>query len=300
MSAFVPLPAMEIGQIIVGFSAISLLLHLLNSRVLLPIVTIANRWVRWILFSLGVAYLAEAFGWTERPFWATAVLAFLGWFLVESVYHWLAIRALSLSPLPLFPRFVVNSSGEEWPTQRRLFAIREWLRREKFHLAQSLKAEIAPGIFLRLSVYQDASNQLRLQVAFIPQPTGAIGLYYTLSSRTESDVRYVTDNLHLPFGGFYPENWLVERRPWIRSLARLVARHRRRLRSADLPLLPWTTEPLEDLNRQQGQLEKVNTELGFLHSHQDREEFGKISKEGRYRVWKEIWMLNYLGRTVSY
>jgi hypothetical protein len=44
----------------------------------------------------------------------------------------------------------------------------------------------------------------------------------------------------------------------------------------------------------------VNTELGFLHGHQDREEYGKISKEGRYRVWKEIWLLNYLGRTVGY
>jgi hypothetical protein len=289
---------MDIGQIIVGFSVISLLLHLLNSRVLSPAVTITNRWVRWILFSLGVAYLAQELKWTDRPFWSVAVVAFLGWFLVESMYHWLAIRALSLSPLPLFPRFVVNTSGEEWPTQRRLFAIRDWLRHERFHLAQSLKAEIAPGIFLRLSVYQDATNQIRLQVAFVPQPTGAIGLYYTLSSRTENDVRHVTDNLHLPFGGFYPENWMVERRPWTRSLARLVARHRRRLGRAGSPPQPWTTEPLEDLNRQQSQLEKVNTEMGFLHAHQDREEFGKISTEGRYRVWKEIWLLNYLGRTV--
>lgn len=291
---------MDVGQLIVGFCAISLLLHLLNSRVLLPAVTIANRWVRWILFSLGVAYLANEFAWSERPFWADAVLAFLGWFLVESMYNWLAIRALSMSPLPLFPRFVANTSGEEWPTQRRLFAIREWLRHERFHLAQSLKSEIAPGLFLRLSVYQDVTNQIRLQVAFIPQPTGAIGLYYTLSSRTEDDVRYITDNLHLPFGGFYPENWMVERRPWVRSLARLVARHRRRLKTAATPVVAWTTNPLDDLNRQQGQLERVNTELGFLHAHQDREEYGKLSKEGRYRVWKEIWLLNYLGRAVRY
>jgi len=291
---------MDIGQIIVGFFVISLLLHLLSARVLLPAVTIANRWVRWVLFSLVVAYLADQLRWTDRPLWAVAVLAFLGWFLVESVYHWLAIRALSLSPLPLFPRFVANTSGEEWPTQRRLFAIRDWLRREQFHLAQSLKAEIAPGIFLRLSVYQDATNQIRLQVSFIPQPGGVIALCYTLSSRTEDEVRYVTDNLHLPFGGFYPENWMIERRPWTRSLARLVARHRRRLSRAGSLCQVWTTEPLEDLNLQQSQLEKVNTELGFLHSHQDREEYGKISKEGRYRVWKEIWMLNYLGRTVTY
>ena len=295
-----PFCAMDIGHVILSFSVISLLLHLLNSRVLLPAVTIVNRWVRWILFSLGVAYVVDDLAWTDRPFWAVAAVAFLGWFLVESIYHWLAIRALSLSPLPLFPRFVANTSGEEWPTQRRLFAIRDWLRREKFHLAQSLKAEIAPGVFLRLSVYQDAANLIRLQVAFIPQPGGAFALCYTLSSRTVDDVRYITDNLHLPFGGFYPENWMIERRPWSRGLRSLVARHRRRLARAGATLQPWDNEPLEDLNRQQGQLEKVNTELGFLHRHQDRDEFGKISTEGCYRVWKEIWMLNYLGRAVAY
>ena len=291
---------MDVGQLIVGFSAISLLLHLLNSRVLVPSVTIVNRWVRWILFSLGMAYLAGEFRWTDRPFWSVACLAFLGWFLIESVYHWLAIRALSLSPLPLFPRFVVNSNGEEWPTQRRLYAVREWLRQEKFHIVQSVKAEIAPGVFLRLSIYQDRENLVRLQVAFLPQPGGAIALCYTLSSQTGEDLRYVTDNLHLPFGGFYPENWIVERRPWTRDLSRLVARHRARVSKAQAAWRAWSTEPVEDLNRQQGFLERVNTEMGFLHPHQDRDEFGKISPEGRYRVWKEIWLLNYLGRTVGY
>ena len=41
-------------------------------------------------------------------------------------------------------------------------------------------------------------------------------------------------------------------------------------------------------------------ELGFLHPHPEREDFGKITHEGRYRVWKEIWMLNYLGRSARY
>ena len=291
---------MDKSQVILCITAISLLLYLLNSRVLSPIVAILNRWVRWILFSLTLAFLSTEFGWTDRPFWIMAAMAFLGWFLAESIYNWLAIRALSLSPLPLFPRFVPNTSGEEWPTQKRLFGIRDWIRRERFRAVQSLKAEIAPGVFLRISVYQDASNTVRLQVAFVPQPNGAISLCSTLASRTADDMRYVTDNLHLPFGGFYPENWMVERRPWMRRLPALVARHRRRLARAAATLVAWTTEPLDDLNGQQSQLEKVNTELGFLTPHPEREEWGKISKEGRYRVWKEIWMLNYLGRCGGY
>lgn len=291
---------MDQNQVILGLAAISLLLLLLNARVLSPVVAIVNRWVRWMLFALGAAFFATDFGWIDRPYWAVAVAAFLVWFLVESGYNWLAIRALSLSPLPLFPKFVVNTSGEEWPTQKRLFAIREWMRREKFHAVQSLRAEIAPGLNLRVSVYQDASNTLRLQVAFIPQANGSVSLCYTLASRTEDDVRYVTDNLYLPFGGFYPENWMVVRQPWTRDLRRLVGQHRRRVLRAGLPLAVWTTEPIEDLNRQQSQLEQVNTELGFLIPHPDREEYGKISHEGRYRVWKEIWLLNYFGRSVRY
>jgi hypothetical protein len=291
---------MDSAQIILGIASVSLLLYLLNQRVLSPAVAILHRWVRWILFSVATAYLVGELGWSDRPFWAVAVAGFLGWFLIESIYHWLAIRALSLSPLPLFPRFVVNTSGEEWPTQRRLFRLREWMRREKFHLVQSLKAEVAPGVFLRLSVYHDSTDTLRLQVAFIPQPSGGISVCYTLASRTADDFRYVTDNLHLPFGGFSPENWLVERRPWTRSLAALLRRHRRRLTRAGVPLAAWLTDPLDDLNRQQSQLEKVNTELGFLIPHHEREEYGKISKEGCYRVWLEVWLLNYLGRSVGY
>ena len=45
---------------------------------------------------------------------------------------------------------------------------------------------------------------------------------------------------------------------------------------------------------------RINTELGFLHPAGKREDLGKFTHEGRYRVWKEIWMLNYLGRSARY
>jgi hypothetical protein len=44
----------------------------------------------------------------------------------------------------------------------------------------------------------------------------------------------------------------------------------------------------------------LNTELGFLHPQGQREDEGKFTAAGRYRVWKEIWMLNYLGRAARY
>jgi hypothetical protein len=123
---------------------------------------------------------------------------------------------------------------------------------------------------------------------------------YSLSSVAADGLRIVTDNLYIPFGGFYPENWLVERRPWSRSLPRLLPRHRRRLSALQAPIAPLSTEPLADLNSTQHELDRLNTELGFLNPHNVREDHGKITQEGRYRVWKEIWMLNYLGRSARY
>ncbi|OHE88944.1 MAG: hypothetical protein A3G75_04150 [Verrucomicrobia bacterium RIFCSPLOWO2_12_FULL_64_8] len=284
--------------LLLAAAILGLALFSLNQRMASPVVAIFVRWLRWLLFSLGGAYVVEQVDPGGRPFWVVAAALFLLWFLGETVYNWMAISALSQSPLPLFPRYVVNTSGEEWPTHFRLLRVREWLRAQKFVQVQALRAEIG-GIQLRLSVYQDRTGTTRLQVLFVPQASGAISVCYTLASRTADGLRYVTDNLYLPFGGFYPENWLVERNPWRRRLSGLVARHQARLAAAGA-FAPWTGEPLEDINQQQFELERLNTELGFLFPHDQREEHGNMTHEGRFRVWREIWTLDYFGRAARY
>jgi hypothetical protein len=165
---------------------------------------------------------------------------------------------------------------------------------------QALKAEIGGGIFLRTSIYQDGPGNLRVQVSFLPQGSGAISVCYAVSSITSDGGRYLTDNLYIPFAGFYPENWFVERAPWRRSLPRLIQRHRSRLERVGAAVVPFETDPLADQNAVQSELDQLNTELGFLHPRSEREDLGKFTAEGRYRVWKEIWMLNYLGRSARY
>jgi hypothetical protein len=271
-----------------------------NQRVASPVLSIMDRWLRWLVFSFGAAQLSIDFKLLDRPFWALAGVFFILWFLGETLYNWLAITAHSLSPLPLFPRYSVNTTGEEWPVQPRLLKMREWLRAQGFRQVQALKAEIGGGIYLRVSVYQDAQATLRVQVTFIPQANGAISVCYAATSVTADGSRYLTDNLYIPFAGFYPENWFVERAPWRRSLPRLLARHRARLAAAHVVPVAFDDEPLADLNAVQHELDRLNTELGFLHPHAEREDLGKFTHEGRYRVWKEIWMLNYLGRSARY
>jgi hypothetical protein len=212
----------------------------------------------------------------------------------------MAIHAMSVSPLPLFPRFSLNRAGDEWPVQGRFLKLRDQLRAEGFKQVQALRAEITSGLHLRLSIYQNADNTSRLQVAFLPQAAGNVTVCLHLATQTADGRRLVTDNHFLPFAGFYPESWHVERRPCARSFARLLARHRDRVSGAGSAAVPWTSEPLDDLNAQQTDLERINTELGFLLPHAEHEEHGRISHEGRYRVWKEMLSLSYLGRAARY
>lgn len=292
---------MEPTYLILGAILVSLVLMQINQRVASPLLSIADRWLRWFVFTFGAAQMCRDFELIDRPFWVLSAVFFIVWFLGETLYNWLAISALSVSPMPLFPRYAVNSTGEEWPVQPRLLKIREWLRTEGFRQTQALKAEVGgDGIYLRVSVYQDAQALVRVQVTFIPQLNGAISVCFAVTSVTADGRRYLTDNLYIPFAGFYPENWFVERAPWRRSLPALLARHRARLLAGNATPIPFDVEPLADLNSAQHELDQLNTELGFLHPHHDREDLGKITHEGRYRVWKEIWMLNYFGRAAKY
>jgi hypothetical protein len=291
---------MEISFLITGFLLFALLLSYWNRWLASPIVAIANRWIRWIFFSLAFAELIRFWEFTDRPFWTLAVIGFLLWFLIESLYTWFAIGALSLSPIPIFPRFEENSTGEEWPAQKRMMMIRDWLRAEKYVCIQPLIADVGTGVQLRLSVYHDPKNLFRVQVLFIPLRNGNMTVCFNVSSETQSGLRYLTDNLFLPFGGFYPEKWSVKRKPWVRSLSSLVSIHRKRMEKDKEVAVPWDSELIEDLNSQQKELDKVNTDLGFLFPYHMREEHGKMTWEGRYRIWTEIWLLNYLGVSRKY
>jgi hypothetical protein len=285
--------------ILVGL-AVLLLLAYANRALGSPALAILLRWGRWAAFSFGTAYLIRAFGWSGRDYWVLVLSAFLVWMLLETLYTWFAISALSVSSIPLFPRFRPNQSGDEWPARKRMMNLRDWLRRNGYRQIQALVAEIGNDVQLRVSVYQDAPNELRLQILFLPVRRGGVIACFSVSSQTTDEMRYTTDNLFLPFGGFYPEDWSILRRPLTRSLPRLIALHQRRLKRDNKTPEPWSDEPLDDLNIQQGELERVNTDLGFLFPRNLREEYGKMTFEGRYRVWKEVWMLNYLGKPRRY
>ena len=87
------------------------------------------------------------------------------------------------------------------------------------------------------------------------------------------------------------------RKPLIGSLVRLSSLHNKRLLKLKIEPVRVDDDALEELNDYQRILERLNTEIGFLVPRPRQEEEGKISPEGRYRLWKEMWFLAYFGRS---
>ncbi|HNX04312.1 MAG TPA: hypothetical protein PKI32_02360 [Opitutales bacterium] len=261
---------------------------------------ILAKWALWICVSLGVATTIQALGLSARPLWVTALFCFLLWTLLETLYNWVAIDALSRSGIALFPPYKVNENGSEWPADPAFIALRETLRREQFHFVAAAIRPFGDSEQIRCPVYESGDGFHRMQIYFIPSQSGDLQCFLSLATQIEGGFRIVTDNVFLPFGGFYPENVFVERRPMTRSPGKLIARHLKRLARMEAVPVKWSVDPVTDMNEQQKQLEELNVALGFFVEPAEREELGNISREGRYRLWLEIWMLNYLGKPLSY
>jgi hypothetical protein len=279
---------------------------LLNRSRVSPSLAIFGRWARWIFVACSVAVIADMSGYDRHPLWVLAIVGFLGWFLLETIYIWLAVGALSRSNMPLFPRYEENTRGDEWPSQERFIHLRAWLRKQGFQRVQALFARLGEHVLMRVSVYESADRKTRLSVLFFPNNRGQAATAFSLHSVAKDGVRLVTDNIFLPFGGFYPENWYLERKPWTRSLPKLYQRHLARCDAQGMEFEPFDSAPLNDFNSEQRHLEQLNRELGFLTGSDPRrateedEDPERITSAGRYRVWLELWTLSYFGRPRRY
>ncbi|MGB0743438.1 MAG: hypothetical protein ACPGSB_02830 [Opitutales bacterium] len=281
-----------------ALALVSVLLPLLAGRLDLPILQVLSRWIRWLLFAALFAFFLHLFELSFRPDWVHFLTGLAVWFVLETGYNWLAIKTLSRSDLPLFPTFSENTDGDEWPADKKFIDIKDWLKSEGYTRNGALKAELFEGTHLRASVYESSDGLTRIQILFLPKRQGGSVASYTIQTRGSDGERVITDNQFLPYGGYYPENWQLARKPLVGSLKRLLSLHQRRVLKSGIQLAPIDSNALEDINEQQRILERLNTETGFLVPRPQQEEEGKITYEGRYRLWKEMWLLAYLGRSV--
>jgi len=291
--------SMTFKYCLIAMAVLAILFSRIDARNQTPGLMLINRWLRWLLFAGIFALLLETFELSLRTDWVHLITGFMLWFLIETGYNWIAIKALSSSEIPLFPEFKVNQDGDEWPTDASLNKVKNWLEKKRFKRLEVVKAELFDDIFLRMSIYESSDQTTRIQVLFVPRKKKGIAAFYTVCTNGQEGTRLVTDNHSLPFGGYYPENWDFMRKPLIGSLAGLFKFHEKRVHAAKFEPISFEEEPLEGLNQQQKLLERLNTQYGFLNPLHHWEEFGRLTYDGRYRLWKEMWLLAYLGRSIS-
>lgn len=289
-----------IQALILVLAGLSLALSLWSGRTGSPIIALFGRWIRWVFLAVLLAGTAYTLNWTGYGWPVLLVVCLLGMFLIETAYNWIAISALSKSELPLFPKFQENERGDEWPSSSEFIRYKAWLRKAGYQRRQALVSTIGDSVLMRISAYENEEQTIRLHVLFLPNPRGKQAVCVTLFSQTREGDVLITDNIFLPFGGFYPENWYLERRPWTRSWERLLERHKARIDAHGQALQPFINSPLEQINTDQRHVEQLNRELGFLHAQPEESEDGRLTTAGKARIWQEVWTLGYLGLPLRY
>lgn len=287
----------QIEYILYLLVVLTLILPYVNRYLNVPILVVTHRWVRWSAFAFLTAVVAQSFILYSRPVWIYLITGYALWFVLETCYNWIAIKALSASQVPIFPDFSINNERDDWPADKNLIKIKDWLNSEGFKRVSALKAELLEEHFVRISVYESSDQMTRIQVMFLPKKKDENTVCYTILSNCENGERLITDNQFLPFGGHYPKTWNLFRKPLIGSLKILLKVHQKRVLKLGNELQKFNTEPLRDIHNQQITLKKLNLETGFLVPQSEQEEYGQITSDGCYRLWKEMWLLAYFGRT---
>jgi hypothetical protein len=276
-------------------ASVFVLIWIFNGRVSSPLLGVVARWLRWAVVSVALGTLAYVLEWVERPLPVLIAVAAVVFLMAETVRNWMITGMMSRSELPLFPRYRGTQAGDEWPADSRVLRLRSWLRGRGFVFTQGFVAELSAEIAIRGSIYHDPARRLRVQVVFLPQPGGRWFPTLSLMSLLPDGTQVITDNSVVPFGGFFPDGYEVRRLPLMRSPEKLLARHQRRLKARGGESLAQPEDAIAALNAFQTELESVNLEMGVTLPRAQHEEHGRLSWEGRYRLWREIWMLEYLG-----
>ena len=272
--------------------------HVLSKKLPIRIFKLISHWFRWLTFAFAFSLMLTFFEWSSRPDWVHFISGLAIWFILETLYYKISIHLLNISEMELFPKYKNDTDNNLWPNDKSILKIKELLRKEGFKSEETLKAQIVVHLIIRQAVFLNEDQTIRLNVLFIPNAKNKIQLFYSLFSLKSDGECLITDNQNMPFGGFYPDHWTVNRFPVCHSLKKLLNKHKEAMRTARGTWSQIEGDILTKTNRLQFELERKNREMGFLNEP-NQEHAHRISSEGCFRIWTEMWMLAYLGRTLS-
>ena len=278
--------------------AVYLIMLIFSKQFPMRIFSLISHWARWLSFACAFSLMLTFFEWSNRPDWVHFVSGLALWFVLETLFYKISIHMLNISDMELFPKYKHDTNENLWPITKEVLQIKEFLSAEGFKSEEILKAQIVSNITIRQAVFLDDSQKIRLNVLFIPHANHETKIFYSLFSMHTSGETLITDNQNMPFGGYYPENWTVNRFPVCHSLKQLLKKHRELVGEKKEALVALNEDMRTNTNRLQWELEKRNREMGFLKIP-DSEDKRRISPEGCFRIWTEMWLLAYFGKTLS-
>lgn len=276
--------------------AIYFITQILSKQLSMRIFQLIGHWFRWFAFASAFSLILIFFEWSTRPDWVHFISGMALWFVLETSFFRLSIHMLNKSEMELFPKYKNDTNENLWPLNKEVLKIKEFLSKEGFKTIDSLKAQIVSHISIRQAVFLDEAHTIRLNVLFIPNANNEIKLFYSLYSLKKSGEKLITDNQNMPFGGYYPDNWIVNRFPMCHSLKRLLNKHRSAMNQDNEAWCRLDEDVRTTTNELQRELENRNREMGFLNQRNE-EDKGQISPEGCFRIWTEMWLLAYFGKT---
>lgn len=278
--------------------AVYCLSHILSKQLPIRIIRLFSHWARWLTFACAFSLMLTYFEWSNRADWVHFISGLAAWFILETLYYKISIHMLNISEMDLFPKYKNDTNENLWPINKEVLKIKDLLSEEGFKEEETLKAEIIAHLVIRQAVFLDEARKVRLNVLFIPNAKNEIKLFYSLFSHKASGEYLLTDNQNMPFGGYYPDHWTVNRYPISHSLKKLLKKHREAMSESEGEWTELEGDIRTKSNRLQWELEKKNREMGFLNEP-NREDKQQISSEGCFRIWIEMWLLAYFGKTLS-
>jgi len=278
--------------------AVYCIAHILSKQLPMRIIRLISHWARWLTFACVFSLMLTFFEWSSRADWVHFISGLAVWFILETLYYKISIHMLNTSEMDLFPKYKNDTNDNLWPINKEVLKVKELLAREGFKEEETLKAEIIAHVVVRQAVFLDEAHRVRLNVLFIPNAKNEIKLFYSLFSHKTSGDYLLTDNQNMPFGGYYPDHWTVNRYPVSHSLKKLLKKHREAMNESAGDWSQLEGDIRTKTNHLQWELEKKNREMGFLNEP-NREDKQQISAEGCFRIWTEMWLLAYFGKTLS-
>lgn len=259
-----------------------------------PRAIILSRWLRWIFTCLGFSLLAKVYWLPLAPLPLIFFTNFTLWFIFESFMIWRQISRFSTLQIPIFPKFAeIESANLFFPNTLRQ-PLEESLAKLGFSMEKILRTDdpkMPPTI---CPVFRSENRKIRLLIKLqyiLPQQIKTSTTIYSICE--DGDVLLTENNPNI-YGGYYPKTWHVIRRPLMQNIDKLIKYHQRRIEKKCLQKLE--SAPVDEINSFQDALKTENLRRNFIVSENEEKLF--LSSNACYRIWLEVWLLTYLGRTI--